>query len=277
MHTYVSTNSARSTTPSTRSGVQHNAPPPLPPPPSLNTNPAKNTKRGLAFAAFPSPNDILHANQSASVISWHYDWSSSPTSSAVANSHIEYVPMQWGTNNLAGLVKARGAKTVLGFNEPDFSSQSNLSPGAAAALWKQHIQPLKSSLGVMKLVSPAISSAGTGIPWLQNFIAACSGCTIDAIAVHWYGSGSKWFIQYLNKVHSTFPGAKIWVTEFAETSADMNMVSTFMKEALPFLDSTPWIERYAWFAYMRPQNGVAWNLLDGSGNLNTIGKIYVTP
>ncbi|KAJ8507118.1 hypothetical protein ONZ45_g10474 [Pleurotus djamor] len=219
---------------------------------------AKNSKRGLAFAAFSSPNDILHANQSTSAISWHYDWSSSPTSSAVAGSHIEYVPMQWGTrgiDGLEGLVRARGAKIVLGFNEPDFAEQSNLSPAQAAQLWKQYIQPLKSSLNV-KLVSPAISSADTGIPG----------------ALVW-----EWFVEYLERVHSTFPGKKVWVTEFAETSMDVNAVSTFMKDALPFLDSTPWIERYAWFAYMRPQNGVAWNLLDGSGNLNRIGKSYVTP
>ncbi|KAJ8514695.1 hypothetical protein ONZ45_g7804 [Pleurotus djamor] len=240
---------------------------------------AKNAKRGLAFADFSSPNDIIRANQSASVVSWQYDWSSSPTSSAVANSHIEYVPMQWGSSgiaNLAGLVRASGAKTVLGFNEPDFSTQSNLSPAQAAQLWKQYIQPLKSSLGV-KLVSPGVSSAPAGIPWLQSFISACSGCTIDAIAVHWYGSGSQWFIQYLNTVHSTFPSAKIWVTEFAETSTDVNAVSSFMKDAIAFLDSTSWIERYSWFAYMRPQSGVAYNLLDGSGNLNSIGKTYVTP
>jgi hypothetical protein len=35
-----------------------------------------------------------------------------------------------------------GATHLLGFNEPDNSGQSNLSPQAAAAAWKQYMQPV---------------------------------------------------------------------------------------------------------------------------------------
>jgi hypothetical protein len=75
---------------------------------------------------------------------------------------------------------------VSSFNEPDNSGQAAMTPQQAADAWKQHIQPYA---GRVKLVSPAITngappSMGTG--WMDQFIAACTGCTIDAIAVHIY-------------------------------------------------------------------------------------------
>ncbi|KAF9498993.1 hypothetical protein BDN71DRAFT_262270 [Pleurotus eryngii] len=236
---------------------------------------AKNPKRGLAFADSNNARDLVHANQSNSAITWQYDWLASP-SSTLASSGIQYVPMQWGIfgiQNLANSVK--GAKVLLAFNEPDLAIQSNLHPRNAALLWKQYIQPLKSS-GI-KLVSPAVTSAFSGIPWLQEFISACGGCTVDAIAVHWYGSGSKWFIEYLNVVHAIFPSHPIWVTEFADTSTDANAVLDFLKQSTAFMDSQSWVERYAWFAYMREDGSNHYSLLDSSGNLNALGRLYVTP
>ncbi|KAJ8691780.1 hypothetical protein PTI98_011316 [Pleurotus ostreatus] len=236
---------------------------------------AKNPKRGLAFADNNSARDLVHANQSNSAITWQYDWAASP-SSTLASSGIQYVPMQWGTNGIQNLANSvKGAKVLLAFNEPDLASQSNLDPRTAAQLWKQYIQPLKSS-GI-KLVSPAVTSAPSGIPWLQEFISACGGCSVDAIAVHWYGSGSQWFIEYLNKVHAAFPSRPIWVTEFADTSTDVNTVANFLKQSTAFMDSQSWVERYAWFAYMREDGSDHYSLLDSSGNLNSLGRLYVTP
>lgn len=73
------------------------------------------------------------------------------------------------------------------FNEPYLAEQANLSPSAAATLWKAQMEPLKESA---KLVSPAVSNgvettagAPIGVPWLVEFLAACDGCQIDAVAV----------------------------------------------------------------------------------------------
>lgn len=68
------------------------------------------------------------------------------------------------------------------FNEPDLGGQANLSPAAAAAAWKQYIQPFA---GRAKLVSPAVTNgaAPMGLAWLDSFLAACTGCTIDVIAI----------------------------------------------------------------------------------------------
>lgn len=65
----------------------------------------------------------------------------------------------------------------------------------------------------------------------------------------------------------------IWVTEFAPTAGD---VPGFMRETLKFLDSTAFVERYAWFAYSpTPIRGLNSGLLDAKNNLNNLGNIYI--
>ena len=58
---------------------------------------SKNPKRGLGFAA--SPDDIINVNQSASVISWQYNWASMPPA-YLATSNVKYIPMQWGSSGI---------------------------------------------------------------------------------------------------------------------------------------------------------------------------------
>jgi hypothetical protein len=84
------------------------------------------------------------------------------------------------------------------FNEPDLGAQANLSPAAAASAWKTYIQPYA---GRVKLVSPAVTNgaAPMGLTWLDNFFSACSGCTIDAVAIHIYDSATNidYFKNYI--------------------------------------------------------------------------------
>lgn len=165
---------------------------------------AKNPKRGLAYAESSITNDIQLAAQSNSVISWQYNWGTSPPD-YLQQSGIPYIPMQWGANgveNFAAAVLASGAKTIFvillkkllgisgahyyllqAFNEPDLGSQSNIEPAVAAQLFKQHIQPL-SAHGI-RLGAPAVTNGPMGRPWLSSFLANCTGCTIDFIPFHW--------------------------------------------------------------------------------------------
>lgn len=78
------------------------------------------------------------------------------------------------------------------FNEPDLSSQANLSPSLAANLWVQYMLPLKWQHPNVKLISPAITNGeiqGMGINWMQEFVNDCEtevgkgNCEIDAYAV----------------------------------------------------------------------------------------------
>jgi hypothetical protein len=74
---------------------------------------SKNPKRGLGFAA--TPDDIINANQSASVISWQYNWASMPPD-YLATSNVKYIPMQWGSSGIQAFsddVQAQEADAVL--------------------------------------------------------------------------------------------------------------------------------------------------------------------
>jgi hypothetical protein len=74
----------------------------------------KNPKRGLAFAA-ETAGDILNVNQTASLISWQYDWANLPPA-YLATSNIKYIPMQWGSGSIdkfVDAVRAQGADTIL--------------------------------------------------------------------------------------------------------------------------------------------------------------------
>ncbi|KAF7298856.1 Glycosyl hydrolase 53-domain-containing protein [Mycena indigotica] len=234
----------------------------------------KSSKRGLAYAA-DNKADILKANNTASVVSWVYNWALNPPD-YLANSGIEYIPMQWGAEgieNLAVTVKGLGAKTILGFNEPDFAEQSNMNATFAAQLWMQYIEPLKAD-GV-RLGGPAVSSGASGRPWLDEFMKACSKCTIDFIPFHWYGEGTGGFTDYLYQLHGQYPNHTLWVTEYAETANNDTLVLNTLNSTITMLDGLDWVERYAWFGYFRPKDGSHYNLLDVNGNLNAAGQVYV--
>lgn len=99
------------------------------------------------------------------------------------------------------------------FNEPDLAQQANLSPAAAAAAWKQYIQPFA---GKAKLCTPAITNgpAPMGQAWLDQFLSACTGCTIDCIAIHIYDSATNaaYFKNYISGVGTKYK-KPVWVTE----------------------------------------------------------------
>lgn len=81
---------------------------------SWSVSAAKNPKRGLAYAEADGT-DIAVANQSASVISWVYDWGTTARP-FITSSRLQYIPMQWGAGGIetfASTVLAQGAKTIL--------------------------------------------------------------------------------------------------------------------------------------------------------------------
>lgn len=52
-----------------------------------------------------------------------------------------------------------------------------MSAEDGAALWQQYIQPLANE--GYQLISPATSSNPNGKVWMQDFMAACSGCSVS--------------------------------------------------------------------------------------------------
>jgi Glycosyl hydrolase catalytic core len=215
-------------------------------------------------------------------ISWAYDWGNSPQGTILSGA--EFVPMLWGLdsasswNAAAKSAIASGSTHLLSYNEPDLSSQSNISPSVAATNHILSMNPLAGN-GV-QIGSPAVTNgAGTsppmGIDWLNQFFTACNGkCQVDFVAFHWYDTADSidYFKQHVQDVINAAAAAgvsKVWLTEFQAAGTDAE-VEAFLAEALPFLDSTPAVERYAYFMCATG----AGNLVDSSSSLSGIGQAY---
>ena len=231
------------------------------------------------------PSMALAPSASQPGVSWWYDWATKGTGGATG---VAFVPMIWGSADLNGPIPA-GSSYVLGFNEPNFKAQSNLTPQQAAADWPK-VEALAKPLGI-PLVSPAVNfcgsstnSSGCSDPqvtdpytWLKDFFAACTGCEVDYVAVHWYncdlpslqgyidGNGSlQGFVQF---------GKPIWLTEFScDGSHPVADQQKYMEAAVPYLESNPNVFRYSWFS----SSAIApAQLMNADGSLTALGTTYV--
>ncbi|KAJ7920088.1 glycosyl hydrolase catalytic core-domain-containing protein [Mycena leptocephala] len=173
--------------------------------------------------------------------------------------------------------------TVLGMNEPQESSQANMTPAAGAEMWKRYLEPLKTR-GI-RLGSPAPSGSATSKPWLQGFMAECDGnCTVDFIAIHWYNTNSTAFKEFITDFHDEFH-LNIWVTEWAcqnmsgpEDQCSLTQVVDFLRETQTFMDQMDWVERYAWYGVKRDLHGVNQDnaMMDPDGVINDLGRQYIS-
>jgi len=232
-------------------------------------------KVGLAWAYGDDPS---LANFITSKVSAIYSW----TPTGPQNTHgLQYAPMLWGTNQLGtfeNTVKAGYSNIVLGFNEPDIASQSNLDPETAAQIWMAHGQPLRAQ--GYQTITPAMAFSK---PWMESFLKACVDCVFDHMAAHIYATDSQKVIDYLTDLHTTF-GMSIWVTEFAcETfiggnQCDEGSVFTFMNNLVQWMDATPWIDKYFYYGIMTAQeiniNPVN-ALMNTDGTPTQLGKIFI--
>jgi hypothetical protein len=245
-------------------------------------------KRGIASNMAPSA--ALAPTASSPGVSWWYNWAISGSGGAPG---IEFVPMVWGSSTASSALPA-GARYVLGFNEPNFKAQSDLSPQQAAAAWPD-IQAHAKAAGI-PLVSPAVNFCGSAsdssgctvstitdpYTYLKDFFADCSGCEVDYIAVHWYncdlpslkayiegntstGGGLAGFVQF---------GKPIWLTEFScGGSSSVADQTAYMKAAVPYLEGSANIARYSWFSASPIPNA---QLMNSDGTLTDLGKTYVS-
>ena len=254
----------------------------------------KSTKRGIAYG-YHSAADMQAL---APGISWWYNWYSKPDADVVSTYQglgVEYVPMQWGrdldgapftADRLAANIPA-GAKYLLGFNEPNFRSQANLTPTQAAALWPT-LQEVARRKG-LKLVSPAVNYCGDCVSengttyysptqYLDAFFAACPSCQVDYIAVHTYVCEERWLRDKIGELKKY--GKPIWLTEFscgdmAASQITLDVQKKYMTDAVNYLENEPAVFRYSWFAGRNNEIPFI-NLLGSSGQLTELGKLYVS-
>ncbi|QNM84305.1 carbohydrate binding domain-containing protein [Polaribacter pectinis] len=218
---------------------------------------------------------------------WFYHWGNVPREELPEN--VEYVPMFWGkkvtdedVERLKQLAAEGKIKYLLGFNEPDGITQSNVTVDEAIAVWHK-----LEEVGV-PLISPAVVGDSSDNPWMIEFMEKVEqqGLRVDYIGFHSYPGPNVG--SFMNRLRKTYEAYKrpIWITEFAvadwKATNDENnkhseaQVLEFMKEVLPALDKIEWISRYAWFDdsdHSRPALASS-RLFDDEGNLTMVGQFY---
>ena len=242
-------------------------------------------KRGACFAINPDSTWLRRVE--ALNAAWMYSWG--PRRPDELPSEIDFVPMVWGDSTedrliaklemLSEAIGRGGIQYVLGFNEPDQKSQSNMTVERALQLW-----PRLMELGV-PLVSPGCVHPDRD--WMRAFMEEADkrDLRVDAVAVHSYGGPSAGHLMNrLEKVHREF-GRPLWITEFAvgdwqAKSPDENRhsptrVASFMGEVLPALEEASFVHRYAWFS-ASPGSGPLGTsaLFNDQGELTELGQLY---
>ncbi|KAG8950184.1 hypothetical protein FRC00_007820 [Tulasnella sp. 408] len=177
----------------------------------------ETAKAGLAWN---NPDLSMNALGSSDNIGWYYTWSAWPV--PAAPSHLEFVPMFWGMQQITdfqaqvnpGTILERNYKNILAMNEPNQQGQAQVGAGDAAAQWKQYLEPLKAN---------------------------------------YYGINATDFINHVTDYHNAFQ-RPIWVTEWAcQNFGDPKLgqcsdddVSDFLETTQSWMEKTDFVERYAW-------------------------------
>ncbi|KAI1107327.1 glycoside hydrolase family 128 protein [Jackrogersella minutella] len=244
---------------------------------SVTSSVASNSGTSKRGAAYNDPSLVSTVLGLGGKISWAYNWTPDPNG---LDANVAYYPMLWSTasdhstgwDTKAEAAIAKGSDAFLSFNEPDISSQANMSPADAAA---GHIQYFSKYSGKVKISAPAISSSQSpnqGIDWLNQFFTACNGnCPVDFCAAHWYGpggaDGASQFLDHLTQVHEACQNKNIWVTEFAAQSGDVN---AFMTAVTQKLDSSEYsfVEKYSYFWLSEG------SLMNSTTTLSDFGEIF---
>jgi hypothetical protein len=241
-------------------------------------------KRGVAYGH----NSVADLTALSSGIGWWYNWAPHPDDDTIAAAHaalgVEFVPMVWGKATIPDLATQvpMDAAYLLGFNEPNFGSQANLTPQEAAAAWPEVTKFAKERN--LKIVSPAVNFCGGScnvtdpFDWLDQFFAACPGCKVDYVAMHWYACSKDALTWYLQKFESKYT-QPLWLTEFSclDDPGDHSEAGqeAYMSDALAILEADPRVFRYAWFTG-RSTDAPALDLLGADGKLTPLGQKYVS-
>jgi hypothetical protein len=279
----VTLSGCRSGTMSSSNGPTQN------PPPTANKSP----KRGVAY-------DLASSADLAALspgVSWWYNWSPTPNSAVPADYatrySMDFYPMLWNGNYdvtaVVSYLKSNSKiKYLLVMNEPNLTSQANLTPQQAAQVWPGY-ESISAQTGV-KIVGPAItwgtmSGYQDPVVWLDAFYAAYQVANggrdpqIDYLAFHWYDYGLSNQLDRLDKYNKS-----IWVTEFANwhSQNDGAQVTTLAEQESQMTNMVATCEaradvfRYAWFTGRLSPDPHFSSLLGATGELTGLGQTYLS-
>ncbi len=163
----------------------------------------------------------------------------------------------------------RNAKYVLGFNEPELTTQANISPREAAIIWPDIVTIAEQY--DLELVGPC-GTIDRGRKWYRDWLTEChdmygQACHFDFTCLHAYfypepcngvepwaclGYQASNAMTQINGWHREF-GKKIWVTEigcnpWGGKGCNADKHEETMRQLIPHLDNSNAVFRYAWFS-----------------------------
>ena len=254
----------------------------------------QSQKRGLATGTMSAAD----FQAIAPGVSWYYNWSAVPQT-VPAGTSIQFLPMSWngtsGAESALSSYLAAGNRPsyVLGLNEPNFTTQADMTPLQCATAYSQ-IQAICAPYGI-PVVAPQMAIGTTTAdsitaydpiqsatvtytfqePFLQAFEYYCGSSIPPAMSTHSYGGyGEVTWIT--GSMHTDFPNQAVWLTEFNQNDSTSDATSVAdVISTVDYCERTPWIQGYAWF--MSRVSGNAYNsiLTSTSGSLTPAGQAYV--
>lgn len=250
----------------------------------------RSEKRGISENQFTY---VQQAEALAPGVSWYYTWGNTPHSSIADYEGMAFAPMCWNANYNANAIREYvkshpDVKYLLGFNEPNFVHQANMTPAQAAEKWPE-VKALAKELG-LELVAPALNyspDTWQPIPWMDEFLRILDDPDpFDYLAIHSYG-GFGVMKDLATQFHERY-GKDVFVTEFCLWPGEMGNVKpdaqiASMIESVTWLEKTDWIKGYAWFKAIgqsSSSSGPNYGLiLSGKGDspreLSEQGYVYV--
>jgi hypothetical protein len=169
-------------------------------------------------------------------VSWYYNWGATPPAKP-ADVVMDFLPMVW--NGASGfqtaltsyLAAGNRPWRVLALNEPNFTTQANMTPSNSAVTFKQ-VKALCDPYNIpviaphMAIGTPANESItaydpiqGTNVtytyqePFLNAFLYYCGSTPPAGMATHSYGGYGE-ITWILSTMHADYPTQKVWLTEF---------------------------------------------------------------
>jgi hypothetical protein len=243
----------------------------------------ESDKRGVGITS-PVFADVDRLNAK-----WYYTWRPDP---AVGDSpyNTAFVPRIsrrefWDRLPDAVDYAANGSGWLMTLTEPDTINEPCVSPTEAAQFWRT-VEATAIPAGV-RLVSPTPSQHDPA--WLWRMVSEYRRMYgkkphFDAISWNIYKRSPAEMQGYLVARHNEMLLAgydvPVWVAEFGGdcTGGYANNVA-LAQAMLPWLEATPWIGRYAWFAnrttYRLDGTWAGCSLIDEmTGELSPVGEMY---
>lgn len=249
-------------------------------------------KRGLSWDERALPLQAPHVELLTPGVDWIYTWGNTPWHPELyGGNSVAFAPMCWNDNFDEAAIRSYlsehpETRYLLGFNEPNFSSQAAMTPAQAAATWPR-LEAIARDFG-LKLVAPALNFTAEQVggrlwnpyDWLDEFFRLYPTAKADCLALHcymnWYSACTWYATEYIysdlynpaktdvygryphlvafldafKSEHGHFP--PMMLTEFCAWENDGSISGVDfqidqMTQKLQKLEQSELVEGYAWF------------------------------